>query len=422
MIKINRLAASSAAAVLMASLILGGCSKKDKAETAEETTAQTESAAEGETADTTAQMALDEEKINALDPKKPESMGKINKLEYKGLSFESLKEEEVTDETVEEYLTDNILPYLPVTAKDGVIKEGDTANINYVGMLDGEEFDGGSAEGYDLSIGSGTFIDGFEDGLIGKKVGETVTLDLTFPEDYGNEELNGKAVVFTVDINSVKRTVEPDELDDAAAKELSEQILGREVATVDELKSEIKSELKKSAMLVAKSTLYSNAIAAAMEKSDVEPSEETITWQIDSALKSYNKSLQTQGFGLASYLNMMGTNYDDFRAELQSDAAEAAKEVMLRYAICEKEGLSFNEQTKKQYLEEFGYTEEDFDEYADEAEQQEAVIWYLAGKTIADNANVTYVEETEAETVADAADAAETETSQEESESETQAE
>ena len=422
MIKINRLAASSAAAVLMASLILGGCSKKDKAETAEETTAQTESAAEGETADTTAQMALDEEKINALDPKKPESMGKINKLEYKGLSFESLKEEEVTDETVEEYLTDNILPYLPVTAKDGVIKEGDTANINYVGMLDGEEFDGGSAEGYDLSIGSGTFIDGFEDGLIGKKVGETVTLDLTFPEDYGNEELNGKAVVFTVDINSVKRTVEPDELDDAAAKELSEQILGREVATVDELKSEIKSELKKSAMLVAKSTLYSNAIAAAMEKSDVEPSEETITWQIDSALKSYNKSLQTQGFGLASYLNMMGTNYDDFRAELQSDAAEAAKEVMLRYAICEKEGLSFNEQTKKQYLEEFGYTEEDFDEYADEAEQQEAVIWYLAGKTIADNANVTYVEETEAETVADATDAAETETSQEESESETQAE
>lgn len=403
MVKFNRLAVSSAAAVLCGVLILGGCSGKDSTETTAETEStadESESDSSGE--DATAQMTADEEKISALDPKKPEDLGKVNKLEYKGLKFEAPKEQTVTDEDADNYIKDSILAVSPVERNDGVVETGDTVNINYTGKIDGEEFEGGSADSYDLKIGSGSFIDGFEDGLIGKHYGETVELDLTFPEDYGNEELAGKAVVFTVDINSIKRNISLDELTDEDAKTIS----GGEVDNVADFKATIKKNLTQNAMLTAKSSLYNNAIAAALEKSDVEPKDETVEWQMDSALKSYDKNLQTQGWNLAYYLYMMGTNYDDFRESIQDNAREAAKEVMLRYAVCDAEGLKFNEDTKKQYIDEFGYTEEQFDQYADEAEQQEAVIWYLAGKTIADNADVTFVEETEAET--ESADAAET--------------
>ena len=428
MIKFNRLAVSSAAAVLMAALVFSGCSKKDAGEQTE-TTAESESgagtdeSAESSADDSTAQITADEEKISALDPQRPDNLGEVKKLNYKGLSFEAPKEEEITDQSVDDYLTGSVLPYMQVTANDNVVKDGDTVNIAYVGTIDGEEFDGGSADSYDLTIGSDSFIDGFEDGLIGKHYGETVKLNLKFPDDYGKEDLAGKNVVFTVDINSIKRTLTLDELDDAAAAEIS----NGEASTVADLKALVKENLTRNAMISAKSSLYNNAITAALEASEVEPTEDTVTWQIDSALKSYDKNLQAQGFNLATYLSWMGTNYDDFRATLQEDAKEAAKEVMLRHAICDAEGLSFNDDTKQQYLDEFGYTAEQLDSYADESEQEEAVIWYLSGKAIADNANVTYVEETEAsaeaaEAVAEETEAAETEAAETEAETDKAAE
>ena len=125
---------------------------------------------------------------------------------------------------------------------------------------------------------------------------------------YGKEELAGKDVVFTVDINGIKRNITLDELDDAAADELSDG----EASTVAELKKVIKDSLTRNAMLTAKSSLYNNAIAAALKESDVEPTEETITWQMDSALKSYNKNLMTQGFSLATYLSWTGTTGTSF--------------------------------------------------------------------------------------------------------------
>lgn len=428
MIKFNRLAVSSAAAVLMAALVFSGCSKKDAGEQTE-TTAESESgegtdeSAESSADDSTAQITADEEKISALDPQRPDNLGEVKKLNYKGLSFEAPEEEEITDQSVDDYLTGSVLPYMQVTANDNVVKDGDTVNIAYVGTIDGEEFDGGSADSYDLTIGSDSFIDGFEDGLIGKHYGETVKLNLKFPDDYGKEDLAGKDVVFTVDINSIKRTLTLDELDDAAAAEIS----NGEASTVADLKALVKENLTRNAMISAKSSLYNNAITAALEASEVEPTEDTVTWQIDSALKSYDKNLQAQGFNLATYLSWMGTNYDDFRATLQEDAKEAAKEVMLRHAICDAEGLSFNDDTKQQYLDEFGYTAEQLDSYADESEQEEAVIWYLSGKAIADNANVTYVEETEAsaeaaEAVAEETEAAETEAAETEAETDKAAE
>lgn len=400
MVKFNKLAVSSAAAVLAGMLVLGGCGNTDSKETSAEASseASTESTESTSEDDATAQMTADEEKISALDPKKPDDLGKVNKLEYKGLKFEAPKEEQVTDEDAEKYITDSILANVPVERNDEEVKEGDTVNINFVGKIDGKEFDDGKGENYDLKIGSGSFIDGFEDGLIGKHYGETVDLNLKFPEDYGKEDLNGKDVVFTVDINSIKRNISLDEMTDADAESISEG----EVKTVADFKSTIKNNLAHNAMLTAKSSLYNNAIAAALENSDAEPADETVEWQMDQALKSADKNLQAQGMNLAYYLYLMGKDYDTFREEMRENAVDAAKEVMIRYAICEAEGLEYNEETKKQYLDEFGYTEDQFNLYLDETEQQEAVIWYLSGKAIADNAaEVSYVDAAEAEADAD---------------------
>jgi len=124
-----------------------------------------------------------------------------------------------------------------VTDRDDV-ESGDIVNIDYTGKIDGKEFDGGSAKGYDLTIGSGSFIDGFEDGLIGKKVGETVDLNLKFPDDYGNTDVAGKDVVFTVKINKISQKVTPELTDDWVSQQ---NITG--VSTVDAYRDYVKKQL-----------------------------------------------------------------------------------------------------------------------------------------------------------------------------------
>lgn len=429
MVKFKRLAIPAAAAVIAASALMSGCSSK------EDTAVESSSEAGGDESqsetdeeegqedtdgqdDEMAQVEADQEKISAISPSKPEDLGKVDSLTYKGLSFEAEKQVEVTDADVETYLSGSILPNTPIDANDDEVRNGDTVNISYVGTMDGEEFEGGSADNFDLTIGSGRFIDGFEDGLIGAKYGETVVLDLKFPEDYGNEELNGKDVQFTVNVNNISRTLTIDEFDDEAAK----LIAGSDTVTADSYRQQIREFLQRNAELNFKSGLYNSAIAAAVEASSLEPSEENIDWQLDVALTNYDSNLQYQGLNLAYYLYMLGTDYDTFRADLRDQAEEAAKDVMLRYAVCEEEGLEYNDETLNRYLEEFGYTEEELDAMASEDEKQTAVVWYLAGQAIVDNGTVTYVDsleeeadiaETEAEEPADEEDPAESEASAE---------
>ncbi|MCC8029008.1 MAG: trigger factor [Lachnospiraceae bacterium] len=166
---------------------------------------------------------------------------------YMNLSVEISSDYEVTDEDVQEYIESYVLPYYPQYAESDktTVEDGDTVNIDYVGTIDGEEFDGGSAEGYDLEIGSDSFIDGFEDGLIGAEVGSTLDLNLTFPDDYSTEELAGQAVVFTVTINSIveEQTLTYDEItDDYVAETFSSYGF----TTVDDLIADITSSLESS--------------------------------------------------------------------------------------------------------------------------------------------------------------------------------
>lgn len=428
MVKFKRLAIPAAAAVIAASALMSGCSSKEDTavessseaagDEGENETDEGESQEEADAQDDEmAQVEADQEKISAISPSKPEDLGKVDSLTYKGLSFEAEKQVEVTDADVETYLSGSILPNTPIDANDDEVRSGDTVNISYVGTMDGEEFEGGSADNFDLTIGSGRFIDGFEDGLIGAKYGETVVLDLNFPEDYGNEELNGKAVQFTVNINNISRTLTIDEFDDEAAK----LIAGTDTVTAESYRQQIKEFLQRNAELNFKSGLYNSAIAAAVEASSLEPSEENIDWQLDVALTNYDSNLQYQGLNLAYYLYMLGTDYDTFRADLRDQAAEAAKDVMLRYAVCEAEGLEYNEDTLNSYLEEFGYTEDELDAMASEDEKQTAVVWYLAGQAIVDNGTVTYVDSTETEETGDLAETGAAEAADDENAAESEA-
>ena len=174
--------------------------------------------------------------LKDFDPSKYVTLG-----DYKNMSI-TITKNEVTDEDLDSYI-DYLLAanesYVDITDRD-VAQNGDVANIDYVGKKDGVAFDGGTATGFDLDLGSGVFIDGFEDGVVGMKVGETKDLNLTFPEDYNNEELAGADVVFTVTLNSIKEAVIPELTDEYV------QSLDNGLATVEEYKADIRKTMEES--------------------------------------------------------------------------------------------------------------------------------------------------------------------------------
>ena len=212
----------------------------------------------------------------------------IKDEKYKDIKVQVPPAQKVTDEEVKAEI-ENAFQYLEdyddlVDKKTtGVVADGDTVNIDYVGTKDGEEFDGGSAEGYDLEIGSGSFIDGFEEGLVGKKIGSELDLNLTFPEDYGVEELNGADVVFHVTLNYV---AEMPELTDDLASKLS----GGEYSTVDEYVESVRADLQSGYDEEYKNNAYSQIMLALNDLySPEEYPEENIEYIIKKLMEQYRE-------------------------------------------------------------------------------------------------------------------------------------
>lgn len=252
---------------------------------------------------------------------------------YKGLEVEAVEAAEVTDAEVEE----SIAYTMSVTAaefageygiKDRAAEEGDTVFINYKGMLDGVAFEGGTAENQTLTLGSDTFIDGFEDAIIGHMPGETFDIDVTFPEDYGNEELNGKAVVFTIDFHSIV----PTEITDQIAS-----IIAGEEITVEEYKTRVKEDLKVSNEETAVAN-YENAVYSAfLNNCEMEnyPEEELEKWI----------AIMEDSYGM--YASYYGMETEEFLNTYYGTSCEAlAKEqILFKYAIelvAEEEGLTLS--------------------------------------------------------------------------------
>lgn len=254
--------------------------------------------------------------------------------EYKGITLDTSSDEygEFYDNVIVSDIKNNSL-YIEKT--EGTVSEGDIANIDYVGKKDGVAFEGGTAEGYDLEIGSNSFIEGFESGLIGAEIGKTIDLNLTFPEDYGNEELNGADVVFTVTVNSVQTT------DGVEPKDIYED-LGYK--TLKEYENDVKER--------ATENYFLNLVRSKSEIKEY-PDEDvkTLKTQIKDALN--NNFTSYYGMSLESYLTQNGMTMIDFENNLlNSQIKPLIEETMPLYAILDKEGVKITDEDLETKLQE----------------------------------------------------------------------
>ena len=245
--------------------------------------------------------------------------------------------------------------------KKGTVKDGDNVNIDYVGKIDGKEFDGGSAEDYTLTIGSGTFIDGFEEGLIGKKIGDTVTLDLKFPKDYNNKDVAGKDVTFEVKLNSKQVTKKP-EYDEKFIKENSKYDNKKDYEA--SVKKDLEKEKKETAENTAKQSLWSEAVENAEVKKYPKGA---VKQEKESIIEQYKLMAENYNVEWADFLEQfMNTTEKDFDKQAKDYGKSVAKQKLVMYAIADKENLNLSNKEYKDRLKELlknaGMTEKQFKE------------------------------------------------------------
>lgn len=257
--------------------------------------------------------------------------------DYKGVEVEKV-EANVTDEDVAAELekTREMNGRL-VVVEDRAVEDGDTTIIDFNGTVDGEAFEGGSGDNFTLVIGSGSFIPGYEEQLIGKNAGEEVEVKVTFPEDYHATELAGKDAVFATKINEVK-TKELPELDDEFAKDTSE------FDTLEELKADMKTKLQESAEKSAESATRDRVIDAVVEKLEADIPAAMIETEVDGMLRDLNYQLQYQGMSLDMYLQFSGQKIEDMREQMKEDATVRVKTSLTLEAITKLEAVEVSEE------------------------------------------------------------------------------
>jgi len=279
--------------------------------------------------------------------------GNVTVGEYKGLALTS-----VTQEAVDAELDSMLEYYTELVEVDRAAEDGDTVNINYVGLKDGVAFEGGtddSEAGTDLKLGSNSFIDGFEDGLIGAVAGEKRDLNLTFPENYGNEELNGQAVVFQVTVNAVKTEVVPELTDEFIAEKAPEY------PTVEEYVAALREGMNKE-------SYYTQITEQLMASSEVEKYNEAAVAERKALLiAEYTSYAEYYGsyYGLdteTAITYVLGfESMEAFQEEMGNYAYEVEKNAMIVEAIAEKENIKVTDadyETKvAEMAEYYGYTD-----------------------------------------------------------------
>ncbi|MBQ7031629.1 MAG: trigger factor [Bacilli bacterium] len=223
-----------------------------------------------------------------------------------------------------------------VVKEDGVVANGDTVVIDFDGYVDGRALDGGKGENYPLEIGSHTFIPGFEEGLVGKKTGEEVELNLTFPENYV-EDLKNKPVTFKVTIHEIKTRVLPEINEDFYAD------LGLEVKTKEEFEKEVEKTIKQRKEAEIEDKFVEDLLAAASEKLEVEINPEIISEEVHRMIDGYAQQLRAQGIDMEQYFQLTGTSHEDLHKQMEP---EATKRIKYRYVIeeiAEQEKIDFTE-------------------------------------------------------------------------------
>ena len=304
--------------------------------------------------------------------------------DYKGLDY-SIAEVSVTDDEVDTEIDSRLQSAATTeTVTEGKVEDGDSINIAFAGTIDGEEFEGGSSESYDITVGTTQMIDGFVEGLIGHEIGDNVILNLKFPDDYSNEDVAGKDVVFDVTINYKSVKVVP-ELDEDFVKENSD------VDTVDEYKEAVKEELlaqkESQADLDAKEALWNEIVASSEVISYPEEELEAANAAADEIENQYKSQAESYGMEWEDFLeSYMGSSQEDFEESKKQYAEETVLQEMVMYYIAREEGIEVTDKEYKEYLadslETYGFTEDTFkqsygqtiEEYADDNQWRTAML------------------------------------------------
>lgn len=373
--------------LLVMALSVTGCSQKtatkDK-DTKTEETAKTDDAEETEsdnTEDTSEDTPTTAELMAGIDVEKCVTLG-----DYKGVTVEKTIQS-VTDEDVQNEI-DNALANYPVEV-DQAAKEGDTVNIDYVGKIDGEEFDGGSDQGADLKLGSGKFSDGFEDGLIGARKGETRTLNLTFPEDY-TQDLAGKAVEFTVTVNAVK---EP--LSEPTDQWVADNIEGYD--NIADYKAGIRSEQEESNEQTAENQVRYAAWTQVIDNCTINEYPETL---VEVGKKLYEQQVETYakyaGMELDAYIESSGLTQEEYQSNMEEYGKNVAAQALVCQAICDKEGFAIGDDDYQKALQdmltEYGCTEDELIQTYGQDNVEQSIMLNRVSNLILENANVTEVQ------------------------------
>ena len=373
--------------LLVMALSVTGCSQKtatkDK-DTKTEETAKTDDAEETESdnaEDTSEDTPTTAELMAGIDVEKCVTLG-----DYKGVTVEKTIQS-VTDEDVQNEI-DNALANYPVEV-DQAAKEGDTVNIDYVGKIDGEEFDGGSDQGADLKLGSGKFIDGFEDGLIGARKGETRTLNLTFPEDY-TQDLAGKAVEFTVTVNAVK---EP--LSEPTDQWVADNIEGYD--NLADYKAGIRSEQEESNEQTAENQVRYAAWTQVIDNCTINEYPETL---VEVGKKLYEQQVETYakyaGMELDAYIESSGLTQEEYQSNMEEYGKNVAAQALVCQAICDKEGFAIGDDDYQKALQdmltEYGCTEDELIQTYGQDNVEQSIMLNRVSNLILENANVTEVQ------------------------------
>ncbi|MEX3466638.1 trigger factor [Staphylococcus capitis] len=265
--------------------------------------------------------------------------------DYKGLEIEK-QDTELTDDELQESI-DHSLGHLAemVVKEDGAVENGNTVNIDFTGSVDGEEFEGGQAEGYDLEVGSGSFIPGFEEQLEGMKTGEEKDVVVTFPEEYHAEELAGKEANFKTKVNEIKYKDVP-ELNDEIANELDSN-----AETVDEYKENLRKRLSEQKATEAENTEKEEAINKATENTTIDIPEAMVNTELDRMIQEFGQRIQQQGLDLQTYYQISGQNEDQLREQMKDDAEQRVKTNLTLTAIADAENVEVSDEDIDKELE-----------------------------------------------------------------------
>ena len=272
----------------------------------------------------------------ALKP--PVELGK-----YKGVKIDKI-ETEVTDEDIDnEIKREQEANARTITVTDRPVKDGDTAVIDFEGFVDDVAFEGGKGENYPLVIGSGSFIPGFEEQLIGKNTGDETDVNVTFPEDYSAKDLAGKAAVFKVKINEIKEKELP-ELDDEFASEVSE------FDTMAEYREDVKKNLAEKKEKEAKDRKEDAVIEAIIKDSKMEIPDAMIDTQTKSMVNDYARRLQSQGLSLDQYFMFTGLDLDKFTEQMRPGAVKRIESRLILEAIVKAENFEVSDEEYEKEL------------------------------------------------------------------------